>query len=131
MAEDLRHVIGRLQAFNSAHAPFAFERKDIRLFVRDASGEILGGLLGNVGLHCLVIQILWVEDDHRRQGIGQSLVTEAEQQAMALGAIQSIVETTSFQAPGFYEGLGYHIIFEIADAPIGAKTVFLRKALSS
>ncbi len=128
-AEDIRYLIGKLKEFNDAHAPVPFERKEVRLFARDDDGKIIGGLLGNIGMHCLVIQILWVEELHRSQRLGRRLVAEAEKIAVQSGALQSILETTSFQAPEFYEKLGYSIIFELADAPLGADTIFMQKSL--
>ena len=127
--EDLRFLIGRLHDFNVTNSPTPFERKDVRLFIRDEAGEILGGFLGTVSLHCLIIQILWVEEPLRGGGMGRSLVERAMEIAMAHGAKQAIVETTSFQAPGFYEKLGFAIICEIPDCPIGAKTLLLLRSL--
>lgn len=128
--DDMRYVIGQLKAFNDLHTPTPFERRDIRLFVRDAQGQIVAGLLGAVNMHCLAIQILWVQEEQRSQGMGRALLVEAERQAQAAGALQAIVETTSFQAQGFYERLGYEVIFVVADAPIGAQTIFMRRALA-
>ena len=127
--DDLRHLIGRLQEFNEQHSPTPFERKDVRLFIRDEAGQILGGFLGTVSLHCLIIQILWVEEAMRGSGMGRSLVERAMEIALTHGAKQSVVETTSFQAPGFYEKLGFAIICEIPDCPIGAKTLLLQRHL--
>ncbi len=125
--EDLRLLIGKLRDFNDAHAPAPFERKDIRLFVRDDAGEIVGGLLGTVGMHCLVIQILWVAEEGRGRGLGKQLLDEAERVAIDADALQAIVETTSFQAPGFYQKQGYQILFELPDAPLGSSTIFMGK----
>jgi len=127
--EDLKHLIGRLRAFNDAHSPIPFARQDLRLFARDETGAILGGLLGTVQMHCLVIQIMWVEEEMRGKGLGRQLMAEAEAQATKAGALQSILETTSFQAPGFYQKLGYAMLFEVRDAPMGASTIFLQKSL--
>jgi ribosomal protein S18 acetylase RimI-like enzyme len=127
--EDMRFVIGQLKDYNDLHTPTPFERRDIRLFVRDADGQILAGLLGAVNMHCLAIQIVWVDESQRGQGMGRALVAEAERQGQASGALQAIVETTSFQAQGFYERLGYSVIFAVDDAPIGAQTIFMRRRL--
>lgn len=127
--EDLRYLVGQLKEFNDAHSPVAFERREVRLFVRDENGQIMGGLLGSVNMHCLVIQIMWVDASQRGLGIGRALVAAAEDMARAAGALQAIVETTDFQAPIFYEKLGYQVIFVVDDAPIGAKTIFMRRKL--
>lgn len=127
--EDIRYLIGQLKAYNDAHTPTPFERRDLRLFVRAADGQLRAGLLGVVNMHCLAIQILWVDDNVRGQGMGRALLAEAERQAIDAGALQAIVETTTFQAQGFYERLGYEVIFAVNDAPVGAQTIFLRRRL--
>lgn len=128
-ADDIRYVVGQLQAFNDAHTPTPFQRREVRLFVRDPTGAIIAGLFANVNMHCLAIQILWVDDSVRRQGIGWQLMETAEQMARDAGARQAIVETTSFQAPQFYQKMGYTVIHEIPDCPIGASTWLMRKWL--
>ena len=129
--EDVRFVVAKLEAFNEANTPAPFERKEIRLFIRDEGGAIQAGLLGAVGMHCLVIQILWVEDTLRGQGIGTELLATAETLAKEKGARQAIVETTTFQAPEFYEKRGYSVICEIKDCPLGASSLLMRKWLSA
>lgn len=127
--EDIRHLIQRLQEYNSAHSPTAFVNKEVRLLLRDEAGEIKAGLLGLVTMHCLVIQILWVEDALRSQGIGRELVLRAETMAREHGARQVIVETTLFQAPGFYDKLGYRTICEIPDCPLDSRSLLMQKQL--
>ena len=127
--EDVRFVVGKLEAFNEANTPAPFERKEIRLFIRDETGAIQAGLFGAVSMHCLVIQILWVEDALRGQGIGTELLATAEALAKEKGARQAIVETTTFQAPEFYEKFGYSVICEITDCPLGASSLLMRKWL--
>lgn len=124
---DLRYVIGQLEEFNQTHSPTAFERQDVRLFVRDDDGKVLAGLFGAITMHCLVIQIMWVEEALRGQGIGSELVGRATAIAKEVGAKQIIVETTSFQAPEFYLNLGFEVICEIPDCPIGAVSLLMRK----
>ncbi len=127
--EDVRYLINKLKDFNDAHTPTPFERRDIRLFVRNDSGEIVGGLLASVNMHCLAIQILWIEENLRHQGLGKALVLKAEEMAREAGASQAIVETTRFQAPHFYEKLGFVTICEINDSPQGSASILMRKAI--
>lgn len=129
LPDDMRYVVRRLQEYNTENSPVPFERRDIRLFARNAAGEIVAGLLGSVHMHCLVIQIMWVSDEIRRHGLGRQLVEQAEQMAVESGARQSLVETTTFQAPGFYQRLGYQVICEIADCPVGSSSLLMRKPL--
>jgi ribosomal protein S18 acetylase RimI-like enzyme len=58
----------------------------------------------------MFLEVLWVADDHRGLGLGEAVVREAERQAREAGCGASQVWTFSFQAPGFYEKLGYQRI---------------------
>jgi GNAT superfamily N-acetyltransferase len=125
--EAARALVKKLEAYNTLHSPTPFQRREVRLLVRDENGQVQAGLLGNVTMHCLAIQILWVDEALRGQGLGAELVRLAEQQAQAADAIQALVETTTFQARGFYEKLGYNVIAEVPDCPIGAVSMIMQK----
>ena len=57
----------------------------------------------------MFIRILWVSEALRGQGFGQRLVEMAERRATERGCRHVFLDTFSFQAPGFYEKLGYQI----------------------
>lgn len=127
--EDVRYLIRRLEEHNHAHSPTAYQRNDLRLFVRDQNNKVIGGLLGLVNMHCLVIQIVWIEESYRGQGIGEDLVQQCEAKGIELGALQCIVETTDFQAKPFYERLGYAVIASVPNVPKGSSLHILHKRL--
>ena len=52
-----------------------------------------------------------------------------EEEARQLGANSAYLDTFSFQAPEFYEELGYQSFGELGDFPDGKKRFFMRKAL--
>jgi GNAT superfamily N-acetyltransferase len=128
--DDVRFLIRKLEEHNHAQSPSEYKRNDLRLFVRDQNGRIVGGLLGLVNMHCLVVQIVWLEEDYRGQGIGEDLVRQCEERGKELGALQSIVETTDFQARPFYERLGYKVIASVPNVPKGSNLHILHKPLT-
>src|SRR5712691_3125402 len=71
---------------------------------------------------------LWVHAELRGQGIGRELMARAEQRAAALGCHSAFLDTFSFQAPGFYQKLGY-TVFGTLDYPPDHKRFFLQKRL--
>ena len=83
--------------------------------IRDDSGEIVGGIAGRTIYHQLLIEVLWVHDDKRGQGLGIQLMEVAEREAKARGCIAAQVDTLSFQAPKFYEKMGFQIVGKVAD----------------
>ena len=88
-------------------------------FARAASGRVLGGAVGRTWGACCELQQLWVEPEHRRQGIGARLVREFERNAEIRGCRTFYLYTFSFQAPGLYRALGYVSAFELRGFPSG------------
>ena len=89
------------------------------LLARDADGKVQGGLLGQTYWSWCSVDVLAVAEAYRRQGIGSRLLAKAEQIARNRGCIGIRLDTTSFQAPGFYSRHGYTEFGRIDDYPPG------------
>jgi GNAT superfamily N-acetyltransferase len=100
------------------------------LSLTDANAQIIGGLVGELFWNALHVELLWVADAHRRRGYGRRLMEKAEGEARARGANLVYLNTFSFQAPAFYERLGYEQFGELADTPKGAKRMWYVKQLT-
>lgn len=98
------------------------------IFVRDDSGAIRAGLIGNCYAGWLFVNLLWIHAELRRQGVGRRLIAEAERHALAFGCHSAYVDTFSYQAPDFYRKLGYDL-FGTLDYPPGHTRFFLSKPL--
>jgi ribosomal protein S18 acetylase RimI-like enzyme len=102
----------------------------VRVFVRDRQGRILGGLLGEVWGGWLHLKILWVAETHRGRGLGRRLLEAAEDEAAEHGVQGCFLSTFDFQAPGFYQRLGYEVYGELPGYPPDHTTYHLRKWLA-
>jgi len=93
--------------------------------------QIVGGLVGKFWLiwGWLEIDILWVAEAHRGQGLGSRLMAAAENEGRARGCLYAKLNTASFQAPGFYEKLGYRVYGALEGFPPGATSYSMRKEL--
>jgi GNAT superfamily N-acetyltransferase len=122
-------VVGNaLDAFNVSQTKD--ERyQPVRLFVRDDAGAILGGLLAHVYLDWMFVQILWLDERLRGGGTGTQLMRRAEEAARELGCTGVWLDTFSFQAPGFYQKLGYEEFGRLDEYPRGFSRHFFRKRL--
>ena len=124
--QDVRFVIGNLIAFNDTRAEHEHYRS-LTIFLRDIEGEIVGGLLGCTNWRWLFISHLWISENLRGGGYGQKLIAAAEHEAVKRGCKHAHVDTFSFQAPGFYEKLGYRVFGTLEDYPEGHSRIFLQK----
>ena len=91
--------------------------------------EVVGGVLGETYWDWLYIDLLWVKDELRGRGYGRRLMTLAEDEARQRGAKNAYLDTFSFQAPEFYEQLGYEVFGELQDYPAGHQRYFFTKKL--
>jgi GNAT superfamily N-acetyltransferase len=96
--------------------------------VHPCDGAIRAGLIGNCYAGWLSINLLWVDTDLRRGGVGSRLVAEAERHAIAFGCHSAWVDTFSFQAPDFYPRFGYRE-FARLECPPDHHRIFLQKQL--
>jgi len=89
----------------------------------------IGGLWGRTLWGQLYIDILFVPEELRRNGVGRELVLQAEEEAFRRGCHCSWLDTYEFQARPFYERLGYEMFGTLeGPAPVYPR-YFLRKRL--
>jgi ribosomal protein S18 acetylase RimI-like enzyme len=86
----------------------------LAILTNDLQKQLVGGIYGWVWGSCLEIDYLWVNENLRGMGYGKKLVTELERVAMARGCRIATLDTYNFQAPAFYESLGY-VCFGVID----------------
>ncbi len=97
----------RLREYNYAHVGEYPQVEYVNLNARAEDGRVVGGLRAFVFLYWLRIEVLFVDEDQRGQGVGTRLLGEAERLARDLGAKNVTLETFEFQAPQFYAKHGY------------------------
>jgi len=81
----------------------------VNLVYRNDDGDVIGGIMCISYLMCLDIDVLWVAESYRGQGIGYRLISEAEKVGKEAGCIYAITGTYSFQSPNFYKRQGYEL----------------------
>ncbi|MGQ0697796.1 MAG: GNAT family N-acetyltransferase [Panacagrimonas sp.] len=78
-----------------------------RLAAHDREGRLIGGLLGEWRSYWLHVDILVVTEPYRRSGLGSALMADAERVAREKNYRGIFLDTFEFQAPRFYEKLGF------------------------
>jgi len=121
-------VLAPLQAYNVAQAGDPQARL-VAILLEDDAGTAEGGLWGRIAFGWLFVELLGLPDAARGQGWGRTLMERAEAIARAAGCVGIWLDTYDFQAPGFYEKLGFVQFGAIADYPPGHTRHFYQKRL--
>ena len=74
---------------------------------RNENGALQGGVYVYLHPGWAYIDLVWVDDQERGKGLGRRLMREAENEAKRRGCHSAYLWTQDFEAPGFYEKLGY------------------------
>ncbi|WP_350433036.1 GNAT family N-acetyltransferase [Shewanella sp. H8] len=82
----------------------------LTIVARNDEGEIIGGVAGRTIYNNFLINVVWVDDLYRGKGLGQELMKIAEVVAIKRGCLIAQLDTLDFQAPRFYQKLGFNII---------------------
>ncbi|GCE31373.1 N-acetyltransferase [Dictyobacter alpinus] len=130
-----QYLTNQLLAYNQTHsAALPIEHVDpspLQITVLDPTGMVLGGLVGRT--HAIPqwfeISIVWIDEALRQHGLGRRLMMEAEREAQQRGCRYARVTTSDFQAPGFYQRLGYILYGKLENCPPGEAVFYLWKNL--
>ncbi|HET7459615.1 MAG TPA: GNAT family N-acetyltransferase [Longimicrobium sp.] len=128
-AADVQAVGAGLDGFNEARAG-DHGYAPLRLFVRDETGAVTGGLIADVYFGWTFVKILWLDERLRGRGLGAELMGRAEAAARELGCTGIWLDTFTFQAPDFYRKLGYEEFGRLDEYPPGFSRHFFRKLLA-
>ncbi|WP_444898999.1 GNAT family N-acetyltransferase [Microbulbifer sp. VAAC004] len=118
--------------FNQASVPGLERNEDevkFTVFARNSSNEVIGGIRASCYWNTLHIELLWLSEECRGQGVGAELVKNAELFAREKGCEKALVETTSWQAKPFYEKNGYEHMATLSGRPKGQASHYLSKTL--
>lgn len=106
------------------------DRLPIGAVLYDGSGRALAGLWGRAEFGLLFLDMFFVPAHLRGRSYGARLLATVEEGARRRGCRGAVVETSSFQAPGFYIRHGYNEFGRIPFAVDGQARIFFRKQLA-
>jgi GNAT superfamily N-acetyltransferase len=105
------------------------DHRPLAVFVKDAAGKTLGGVLGRTYLGLMFLDTFYLPKSGRGAGVGSKVLAMAEAEGRQRGCKSAVLYTISFQAPEFYKRHGWQVFGEIPCDPPGASRIFLTKAL--
>ena len=125
-------IIDKIVEYNLSIVPSKQETDFlwINRVVEDKNGNIIAGILSKMYCwNCLYIDVLWVKEEHRKDGLGSRLLKEIESVAIEKGCYLIHLDTFDFQAKDFYIKHGYEVFGVLDECPEGHKRYFLKKIL--
>lgn len=129
-ADDRRIVSDGLRAHNQTLAG-EYDRHAVTLLARDQTDAVIGGLIGQRIWGWLHVEMLWVAERWRGQGVGGDLLAAAEAQALEAECVGVYLETFDFQAPDFYRRRGYTVTGVHDEFPPGHTHYYMQKRLAA
>jgi len=112
-----------LESVNQGSAyPFA-------IFVRGKERRIVAGCNGSIVYGSIYTDQLYVNPSHRDSGLGKKLMEAVHELGKKHGCTLASVTTMSFQAPAFYQKLGYKIDFSRKGYYNDAVKIFMSKTI--
>ncbi len=123
-------IEGGLSAYNKQQAGYV-DARPLAVLIKDSeSGRVTGGLLGRTSLGIFFVDLVFLPEAARGQGLGSALMERAEEEAGRRGCTAAVLFTITFQAPGFYAHNGYRELGRIECDPPGATRVCMTKRLA-
>ena len=111
-ADEIKEFQKGLEAYNMEHTNGEFNSPEewLNLILKDHDGNIVGGITTSTLYWAQYLEAFWVDKRYRRMGYGRDLVLEAERLAKINGCVVSQTYTFSWQAPDFYQAVGYKLM---------------------
>jgi N-acetylglutamate synthase-like GNAT family acetyltransferase len=98
--------------------------------IRDDAGNLIAVAAGYSWAGTSELRQMWVDERHRGCGYGRDLVNAFIAEAAKRGVRRIWVASYDFQAPAFYEKLGFTRAAEFADWPDGYTNVILCRTVN-
>lgn len=83
------------------------------------NNEVIGGVVYYIAWDWMFIDSLALEEKYQRKQIGRKIMENLEALALKKKLVGIKVSTLDFQAKGFYEKLGFHVLCELHNCPRG------------
>jgi len=123
-------IVGMLVEYNESKTQYQnYINKPIEILIKGDDGGLIGGLYGRSIWGTLEVKTLAVHSKYRSKGIGGKLMLAAEKEARNRKCKFISLDTFSFQAPKFYEKLGFKRIGVETNFPEVEEKYYYRKEL--
>ncbi len=129
--EDSNFIRGKVIEYNLSvlQDDMKHPKKNVSFILRNDEEEMMGGITGTIYWQHLHIDFLWIDQSVRGEGYGAELLAKIEDIARQNKCRLILLDSFSFQAPGFYQKYGYDVTGVVEDFPKGHQRYYLEKRL--
>ena len=129
---DADYICDKLVEYNLSRVPKTQETDFVNIYKKivNEKGEIIAGCLAK--MYCwnvIYVDILWIDEAYRKQGLGSKLLKEIERIAVEEDCTLIHLDTFDFQAKDFYIKHGYEVFGVLEDCPKEHCRYYLKKKL--
>ena len=129
---DADYICDKLVEYNLSRVPKTQETDFVNIYKKivNDEGEIIAGCLAK--MYCwnvIYVDILWINEAYRKQGLGSKLLKEIERIAVEENCTLIHLDTFDFQAKDFYIKHGYEVFGVLEDCPKEHCRYYLKKKL--
>lgn len=128
--EESESIVDKIVEYNLSKFPIIQESSFIWInrVIADTYGDIIAGINSKMYCwNCLYIDVLWVKEEYRKEGLGSKILNEIEKVAKDKGCYLIHLDTFDFQAKDFYLKHGYDIFGILDECPQRHKRYFMKK----
>ncbi len=120
-------ISAAIDVYNDSRTGRPEPAERVAVLLRGPDGATLGGAWCALYYDWLHVDLLHLPEAARGQGFGTRVMRAVERAAVRRGCRGVWLDTATFQAPGFYRGLGFTPIGAIADYQQGHDRMWLLK----
>lgn len=126
--EDKKVMVEGMLTYHTSHGHI--RKTDVySIWLKDKNDKVFGCVVVSFLWNGMEIQSLWVDDSVRKQGWGRKLIQAVEEEAIKRGCTIAYTNTFTWQAPKFYEKLGYVLFGKLENFPPGNSLGYFSKKL--
>ncbi|MGG7218693.1 GNAT family N-acetyltransferase [Clostridium butyricum] len=130
--EESELIVDKIVEYNLSKVPIIQESSFIWInrVIVDTYGDIIVGINSKMYCwNCLYIDVLWVKEEYRKEGLGSKILNEIEKVAKDKGCYLIHLDTFDFQAKDFYIKHGYDTFGILDECPQRHKRYFMKKII--
>lgn len=130
MAKDKKIMKDGMLAYHASKGHIRPEKDDYySIVIKNNKKKTVGVIVVSFRWGAMHIQTLWIDETIRNQDWGSKLMKMVEKEAIKRNCYLAYTDTYSWQAPKFYEKLGYKIYGKLDDFPKGCCLSYFVKKL--